>query len=169
MDRTSLAPLDKETLIGLILAQSETIVASTRQIELLTKRVAELKAKLGLPPKTPNNSSIPPSAGQKPNLPKRESKRRKGRPGITRALAANPDRVIEATAEQCPHCAASLCEADQLDVHAYDHIDLPPIKPITPASTSIAASAPAVPVASRHRHLKLWSRARPSGRPSRRC
>jgi transposase len=98
-------------------------------IERLEKRVAELEAKLGTPPKTPNNSSMPPSSGQKPNLPERGRKRRKGRPGVTRALAENPDRVVEALAEQCPHCTGALTEADQSDVHAYDHIDMPPIRP----------------------------------------
>ncbi len=35
----------------------------------LSKRVAELEAKLGGPPKTPDNSSVPPSQGQKVDTP----------------------------------------------------------------------------------------------------
>ena len=35
----------------------------------LAARVAELEAKLGGPPKTPDNSSLPPSQGEKPNRP----------------------------------------------------------------------------------------------------
>jgi len=31
--------------------------------------VADLEARLGQPPKTPDNSSLPPSRGAKPNLP----------------------------------------------------------------------------------------------------
>ena len=65
---------------------------------------------LGKPPKTPDNSSTPPSAGQKPNLLERQRKGREGRPGVTRALAANPDHVIEALAAQCPNCAAALSQ-----------------------------------------------------------
>jgi transposase len=38
--------------------------------------------------------------------------------------------VIEALAEQCPNCAVALDAADQPRIHAYDHIDLPPIKPV---------------------------------------
>ena len=83
------------------------------------------------PPKTPNNSSLPLSAGQKPNLPERERKGRKGRPGVNHALAADPDHVIEALAQQCPSCAAALGEGDQPKVHSYDHINMPPIKPVT--------------------------------------
>jgi len=41
------------------------------QVQALTARVAELEAKLGGPPKTPDNSSLPPSRGQKPNRPEK--------------------------------------------------------------------------------------------------
>ena len=58
MDRSALHSFDKEALIRLILAQAEVI-------ERLTKRVAQLEAELGLPKKTPDNSSTPPSKGQK--------------------------------------------------------------------------------------------------------
>src|SRR5271165_2790542 len=41
----------------------------TAQVAALTARLAELEAKLGLPPKTPDNSSVPPSKGQKKSEP----------------------------------------------------------------------------------------------------
>ncbi len=83
------------------------------------------------PPKTPDNSSLPPSKGQKPNLPDRGKKNpRRGRRGVTRALTENPDRIIETTHAACPHCDHALNTADMTDIHAYDHIDLPPIRPI---------------------------------------
>ena len=37
------------------------------QVQALTVRVAELEARLGAPPKTPDNSSLPPSQGKKPS------------------------------------------------------------------------------------------------------
>src|SRR5665811_532068 len=67
MYREAVESLDKETLIRLVLSQAETIAALTRQVEMLTTRVAALEAKLGLPPKTPGNSSTPPSQGHKPS------------------------------------------------------------------------------------------------------
>jgi hypothetical protein len=67
MNREALRRLDKEALIDLILAQAEAIGALTKQVEVLTARVVELEAKLGGPPKTPDNSSLPPSKGQKPS------------------------------------------------------------------------------------------------------
>ena len=124
MDRESLGKLDKSELITLILALVEQNAA-------LTARVAALEAKLNIPPKTPDNSSLPPSAGQKTNRPEGPKPPRKGRPGVTRALDPNPDRVRNIYAKACSGCGARLAKADQPDVHAYDHIDLPPIKPVT--------------------------------------
>jgi transposase len=98
----------------------------------LTRRITELEARLGGPPKTPDNSSIPPSQGRKPSrAERRAAKKRKGRPGVFRTLAANPDRIIESVAERCPHCAHALTAADQSGFHAYDHVELPPIRPVT--------------------------------------
>jgi len=39
------------------------------QVQSLTARVTALEARLGEPSKTPDNSSLPPSKGQKPNQP----------------------------------------------------------------------------------------------------
>jgi transposase len=89
-----------------------------------------LEAKLALPPKNPDNSSLLPSKGEKPNLPNRGKKPRPSRAGIARSLAENPDRIIEATLAACPHCDHAFAPADFADIHAYDHIDLPPIRAI---------------------------------------
>src|SRR4028119_2265420 len=48
-------------------AKDALIHALWAQVQALTARVAELEAKLGVPPKTPANSSLPPSQGKKPN------------------------------------------------------------------------------------------------------
>jgi hypothetical protein len=63
------------------------------QNKALLARIAELEAEHGKPPKTPDNSSLPPSRGQKGNVaePTRVKKARKGHPGAARALAENPD------------------------------------------------------------------------------
>jgi transposase len=102
------------------------------QNKALLARVAELEAKLGAPPKTPDNSSLPPSKGQKTNAPDTASKKkgRKGRAGVTRALCANPDVTHDIYAKKCA-CGAKLAETDQPEVFTYDHVDLPPIKPVT--------------------------------------
>ena len=121
MNRDALASLTNEDLIALILAQADVISRQAAQIDVLAKRVEDLAAKLGKPPKTPDNSSMPPSQGQKPNrAERRAAKKRKGHPGAFRALSENPDRVVEARADACPHCEHALSAADQDEFHAYD-------------------------------------------------
>ena len=72
MNRDALTGLSKDELIALVEAQAETIARLTARLEglavqnaALAKRVAELEAKLDLPPKTPDNSSTPPARGHK--------------------------------------------------------------------------------------------------------
>ncbi len=131
MNRAALVALSRDDLIALILAQHAQIEAQAQQISALTARIVELEAKLASPPKTPDNSSVPPSKGQKPNLSDPAKKKpRPSRPGVARALAEHPDRTIDAMLVACPHCAHALGAADQPQIHAYDHIDLPPIRPI---------------------------------------
>ena len=69
VNRKALLSLSTDDLIALILAQQAQIEALTAQVRLLSARVAELEAKLNAPGKTPDNSHLPPSKGQKPNLP----------------------------------------------------------------------------------------------------
>src|SRR3954452_17126390 len=63
-DLSRLSHDEKDALIRALWAQVQALWA---QVQTLTARVAELEARLGVPPKTPDNSSLPPSAGQKTN------------------------------------------------------------------------------------------------------
>jgi transposase len=131
VNRAALANFSRDDLIALVLAQHAQTAAQAEQISALSARLAELEAKLAAPPKTPDNSSLPPSKGQKPNLPDPAKKKpRPSCPGVARALAEHPDLTIEASLDACPHCQYTLSPADQPEIHAYDHIDLPPIRPI---------------------------------------
>jgi transposase len=38
--------------------------------------------------------------------------------------------VVEAYAQRCPHCARALSKADQPEVVAHDHVELPPVRPM---------------------------------------
>ena len=60
------APPDKDALISALMARIEALVEQNAR---LTARLAELEATLGLPPKTPDNASTPPSKRQKPSGP----------------------------------------------------------------------------------------------------
>ena len=81
------------------------------------------------PPKNPDNSSLPPSTGQKPDRPAGDKPPRKSRPGVGRALEPNPDRIVDARLDACPHCAAAFPAEQQTPQQVYDRIELPPIKP----------------------------------------
>ena len=124
--------LDKDSLKALVLELLVQNKSLLERIDTLLARIAELEARAGQPPKTPTNSSLPPSKGHKANAREApgEKKRRKGRPGVARALCPNPDVTREIYAETCS-CGATLSPSDQPHVHAYDHVDLPPIKPVT--------------------------------------
>ena len=124
--------LDKDDLRPLVLELLGQIKALVEQNTTLLARIAELEARAGQPPKTPANSSVPPSKGQKANCLDAPAARkgRKGRPGVARLLCPDPDHTREIFAEVCG-CGAPLSLADQLDVHAYDYVDLPVIRPVT--------------------------------------
>jgi transposase len=98
----------------------------------LLERIAALEAKLTQPPKTPANSSLPPSRGQKANRrprPKTPRRKRQG-PGVTRELAPDPNHVVDCHAHTCAHCGTAVTIEGQAVRHAYDHIDLPPLRPV---------------------------------------
>src|SRR5436305_496994 len=101
----------------------------------LWARVAELEARLDAPPKTPGNSSVPPSRGRKADRPEKArppGPRRGslGREGGGRSLAEEPDQRVTAKAAACAHCRAALGEADQRLHARYAKIDLPPVRPV---------------------------------------
>ena len=108
----------------------------------LAQRVAELEARLGVPPKTPENSSVPPSRGRKPSVGRKRKGRRKGRPGVARALDPNPTQVREMRAVCCPHCRGDLAAAAQAPCAVYDHIELPPIRPAVTRVTLMGGTCP---------------------------
>src|SRR5258707_13866196 len=126
----SLADDVKPLVLGL-LRQNSGLTARVDELvaqnKVLLARIAELEAERGKPPKTPDNSSLPPSRGQKGNVaePTRVKKARKGHPGTARALAENPDATRDIYAESCA-CGAALAEARQQLPRAWDHVDRPP-------------------------------------------
>jgi transposase len=105
------------------------------QVQALLTRVATLEAKLGEPEKTPGNSSVPPSKGQKPNKPEKAKRigpriGSLGRKGGGRPLACDPDETVTAKPAACAHCQAALTDADQVLHGRYDKIDLPVVRPL---------------------------------------
>ena len=150
MPPETLASLDKDELKPLVLklvAQNGQLLERIDDLlatqKTLLARIGELEAKQGQPPKTPTNSSLPPSKGQKSNVapPPGAKKRRKGRPGVTRELCPNPDGTRNIYAGRCT-CGTAVPATEQTLAHAYDHIDLPPIKPVTTRINLFRAQCP---------------------------
>ena len=123
-DLNALSHAEKDTLIAALFAR---LAEAQERIAALEARIA----KLSRPPKTPGNSSKPPSQGQKANLPESGGDRppRKSRPGVGRMLHPNPDRTIDARLTACPKCEAAFPDASQTAQQIYDRIELPPIRP----------------------------------------
>jgi transposase len=131
-DLSCLSHDEKDALIRALWAQFQALTA---QVRMLTARVAELEARLGEPPKTPDNSSVPPSQGKKSNRgekPKRKGPRQGslGRKGGGRPLVENPDETVIARPVCCAHCQSALDEADQTLAGRYDKFELPKVRPV---------------------------------------
>jgi transposase len=111
------------------------ILALWAQVQTLAMRVAKLEARLKEPPKTPSNSSLPPSRGHQANRPAKAKppgprQGSLGRQGGGRPLAEEPDQFVRAMAAACAHCQAALGAGDHVLHTRYDKIDLPPVRPV---------------------------------------
>src|SRR5262249_14696610 len=113
--------LDAKSLKGLVLSLLAKIDELFEQNKALLERIAELEGRGGgKPPKTPKNSSLPPSGGQKANVAGTSTKKkcRKGRPGVARELCPNPDVTRDFFAECCG-CGGKVPLKGQVLAHAY--------------------------------------------------
>jgi transposase len=122
IDLSTLSHAEKDELIQSLFGRLEAALARVSELE---KRLARFER----PAKTPDNSSLPPSSGQKPNRHTGDKPPRKGRPGFGRTLHPNPDRVFDAKLTACPRCQAKFPDAAQTPQQIYERIELPPIKP----------------------------------------
>jgi transposase len=122
MTPEELDSLDKAALIQLVLAQA-------KQIELLTARVAELETRLNQPPKTPGNSSVPPSKGQKPSGSSAPKSKARPHRGAHRPLHPNPTSKRAVLAATCQGCGADLSGVAQIVCAEYDRVEIPRIEP----------------------------------------
>src|SRR5215207_3468202 len=106
MDREALLALDKPALVDLMLELQRANAALTARVVELEARLAKLES----PPKTPGNSSVPPSQARKPNRAERRGKQRgpkRGHPGVSRPRAV-PDATITCRPTSCGGCGLLL-------------------------------------------------------------
>jgi hypothetical protein len=124
-------------------AKDALIHALWAQVRSLTASVAALEAKLNEPSKNPDNSSLPPSKGQKPTKPEKAKRigprlGSLGRKGGGRTLVRDKDETATAKPAACVHCQAALTDADQVLHGRYDKTDLPVVRPMV---TRVARSS----------------------------
>ena len=119
-----LLSLDSAAKDALIVALVERVNALTAEKEELKERqaaaeaalraeIAELRAKLNRPPKTPDNSSLPPSRGHKRTEFVKSRGKRKPHPGAHRPLDPNPTHRRDILASVCGHCGADVSGSPQ--------------------------------------------------------
>src|SRR5512135_1042840 len=97
-DLTTLSSSEKDALITALLARIDVLV---ERVAALETENAELREKPNLPPKTPDNSSTPPSLGHKANGENKAKPKGKAHAGAHRSLHPNPTRRRDVLAEQC--------------------------------------------------------------------
>ncbi|HKM83434.1 MAG TPA: IS66 family transposase [Candidatus Acidoferrum sp.] len=130
MNRNAFDSLDREGLLGVALALAESNERLIAKVTNLEAEVARLQAKQDRPPKTPNNSSVPPSQGHKKTTEFVKSRRKKKpHPGAHRPLHPNPTHRRDVLASACGHCGADVSGAPQAPCEVYDRIEIPPIAP----------------------------------------
>src|SRR5271155_4635476 len=111
-----LSAKEKDALIAQLLARLEAL---ERENATLKAENAALRGKLDLPPKTPDNSSTPPAAGQKSNGETTRKPKSKPHAGAHRPLHPNPTRHRTILASHCQHCRADVAGAAQRPVRSY--------------------------------------------------
>src|SRR5918911_1849257 len=138
-DLSSLPPSEKDALIKALLAQLEAL---RLEVEALRTENAALRDKLSRPPKTPRNSSTPPSQGPKANRESAAKPKSKPHPGAYRPLHPNPTRHREIRAECCPQCQVDVTAVAQVPLHTYDWIEIPEITPDVTRVTLYGGTCP---------------------------
>lgn len=130
----------------------EALVALIRRLEeqlaAATARIAELEAELarrGGPPKTPQNSSTPPSKGWKRERRPADGTKRGppfGHLGTSRRRAP-PDWVVLCQPSHCAACGQDLAAAPQERVGVSQVVELPPVQPVVLEAWRYATACPA--------------------------
>src|SRR3954447_22811449 len=129
-----------EALVGLIRRLEEQLAGATA-------RIAELEAELarrGGPPKTPQNSSTPPSKGWKRNRPSSEGAKHGppfGHVGTSRRRAAT-DWGVLCQPTHCAQCGHALAAAPAERVGVSQVVELPPVQPVVLEAWRYAVRCP---------------------------
>ncbi|MCX7180900.1 MAG: IS66 family transposase [Proteobacteria bacterium] len=154
---SSLSPTAQDALITALLEEIAALKAQLAHFEGLSARIgvleaenaalkaenAALREQLGQPPKTPSNSSKPPSTANKANGDgKKNAPKAKVHPGAHRPLHPNPTSRRDFALDRCPNCQADVTGVAQAAVQTYDRIEIPEIKPDVTRVTLYGGACP---------------------------
>jgi transposase len=149
MSDEELAELSPRGLIALIRRLEEQLATVTAQLAAAQARIGELETELarrGGPPKTPANSSTPPSKDWKRERPASSEGAKRGRPvghpGTSRRRA-EPDWVVLCQPTHCAACGHDLGDSPQARVGGSQVVELPPVQPVVFEAWRYAATCPA--------------------------
>ncbi len=142
MGEDALAGLSREELLARLAQQAEVIDRQQAElaereaaIERRDEKIRALEEELSQfrrPVKTPENSSVPPSRGQKANRAagrRRKPGPKRGHVGVSRVRSA-PDVVVECRPRTCAGCGQGLPETGGRRVGRSQVTDLPAFEPV---------------------------------------
>ena len=127
--------LSREELLELVRRQQEELATREAAIERRDEKIRELEEELAQfrrPVKTPENSSVPPSCGQKAN--RGDGRRRtlgpkRGHVGVSR-VRHEPDVVVECRPHVCAGCGQGLPQTGGRRVGRSQVLELPAFAPV---------------------------------------
>src|SRR6202158_5044555 len=136
-------------LVALIRRHAEQLAVVTAQLAAAQARIGELEAELarrGGPPKTPENSSTPPSKGWKRERPPTGAEGAKrgrpvGPPGTSRQRV-EPDWIVLCQPTHCAGCGQDLTAGSQTRVGVSQVVELPPVQPVVLEAWRYTATCP---------------------------
>jgi len=123
--RLNIGVIPDTALSQLTVAEKDALILSllpfVGQLDAVLAWIAELEAPLAWherPPKTLDNSSLPPSKGRKSKgSPTSKKPPRKSRRGFGRALHANPDLTVDSQRDAWLHCHAAWPSEQTVNGH----------------------------------------------------
>jgi transposase len=135
MDGGGLERLSREELLELLRRQQAELAEREAAIERRDAKIRKLEEELAQfrqPMKTPENSSVPPSRGQKANRVERRGRKhgpKRGHVGVSRVRSA-PNMVVECRPRGCAGCGEPLLQTGGRRVGRSQVTDLPPVAPV---------------------------------------